>query len=171
MPFYEIIHNITLSTEKREALATGITNLHSKAFNAPSHFVDIKFSHTGTGSILSQSSPAVPSYFVAGKARPHPNIIFAHVREGSTRSNEHFAKLAEGIESIWYEVLGLSYQPSGHPSHTHPPQANVGETVAHSGAPNGEKAFDWSDEKRLEAVFIVPGLIARESGLAVPEAG
>ena len=68
-----------------------------------------------------------------------------------------------------YEVLGLSYQPSGHPSQTHPPQADVGETVPHSGAPNGEKAFDWSNEKRLGAVFIVPGLIARESGLAIPK--
>ncbi|KAE8443969.1 hypothetical protein EG329_001193 [Mollisiaceae sp. DMI_Dod_QoI] len=167
MPFYEIIHHINLTRQQRETLAREITTLHSKAFSAPSYFVNIKFSPSHNASILAPSSPVVPEYFIAGKARPHPNLIFAHVRSGASRSNDAFAKLAEDIENIWDEVVGLpSFQPSGHPAQTHPESHGMG-----GGQEGGEKGRDWSDERRLQAVYIVPGLVARESGLRIPEAG
>ncbi|KUJ23272.1 uncharacterized protein LY89DRAFT_777055 [Mollisia scopiformis] len=177
MPFYEIIHHTNLTHTQRETLASEITTLHSKTFSAPTHFVNIKFSPSHNASILAPSSPTVPDYFVAGRARTHPNLIFAHVRGGASRSNVAFAKLAEDIEKIWDDVVGLPmYHPSGRPAETHPTQASQGggdekEKEKEGGEKEKEKGINWNDERRLQAVFIVPGLIARESGLAIPEAG
>jgi phenylpyruvate tautomerase PptA (4-oxalocrotonate tautomerase family) len=171
MPFYEIIHHTKLTHKQRETLAEGITTLHSKTFSAPSHFVNIKFSSAHNASILAPSSPAVPEYFIAGQARTHPNIIFAHVRGGASRNNDVFKRLAEDIEKIWDDAVGLPlYKPSGHPAETHPPQAEGGEEEKWKqaqGAPQPE--INWNDERRLQAVFIVPGMIARESGFSIPD--
>jgi len=98
------------------------------------------------------------------------------VRGGASRSNDVFAKLAEEIEKIWDDVVGLPvYLASGHPAETHPPQASKGgdgkEKENEEGVGEKEKGVNWNDERSLQAVFIVPGLVARESGLAIPEAG
>lgn len=105
------------------------------------------------------------------------------MRGGASRSNDAFAKLAEDIENIWDEVVGLpSFQLSGHPAQTHPQSHGIGggqegeekgkekEGNDESGEV-GEKGRDWSDGRRLQAVYIVPGLVARESGLRIPDAG
>ncbi|KAH8684336.1 hypothetical protein BGZ60DRAFT_164463 [Tricladium varicosporioides] len=129
MPFYNIEHSIPLSPSQKSSLAKQITNLHSIKFNAPSLFVNIKFSP------LDSSSATLidPNFFVGGKPKAGLNYIWAHVRGGGGRSQEHFDKLAESVEEIWNDVTG--------------------------------------EKGTLQAVFIVPGIVARERGLRIPPAG
>jgi phenylpyruvate tautomerase PptA (4-oxalocrotonate tautomerase family) len=132
MPFYEITHSYPLTPTQRQLIAERITDLHSTTFNAPSLFVNINF------------SPITSSedYFYGGKRRPNTNRIFAHVRSGPSRSSKDFDRLAEDIDGIWDDVVGLKEGDS-----------RVG------------------NEKVLQCVFVVPGITAREEGFAIPPAG
>ncbi|KAK7430431.1 hypothetical protein QQZ08_002950 [Neonectria magnoliae] len=78
-------------------------------------------------------------YWYGGKRKANTNRIFGHVRSGSNRSQEAFAQLAEEIETIWSEVVGKT------PSDIGP-----------------------SNHRILQAVFIIPGITAREEGLTIP---
>ncbi|KAH6679161.1 hypothetical protein B0J14DRAFT_580185 [Halenospora varia] len=129
MPFYDIQHSTPLSPSQKSSLATQITQLHSTTFNTPSLFVNIKFSLPQSSS----TSSADPNFFVGGKPKTALNYIWAHVRGGGGRSQEHFDRLAESIEGIWDDVIG--------------------------------------EKGSLQAVFIVPGIVARERGLRIPPAG
>lgn len=122
MPFYEIQHSHTLTPNQRSSLATKITNLHATTFTVPSIFVNVRF------------SPVSPDedFFYGGRRRYDTNRVFAHVRSGKSRGKETFDGLAEGVEKIWHEVMGVK-------------------------GPG------------LSGVFVVPGLVAREVGLAIPE--
>jgi len=126
MPFYEIQHSLPLSFLQKAHLAKSITSLHSKTFNAPSLFVNIKFTDIKN-----------ESYFIGGQLRSDGNWIFAHVRSGRTRTVDVLATLAKEVEGLWYEALGKGDMKRG--------------------------------EGDLSAVFIVPGLVAREKGVAIPE--
>ncbi|KPM43798.1 hypothetical protein AK830_g2744 [Neonectria ditissima] len=81
-------------------------------------------------------------YWYGGKQKKNTNRIFAHVRSGSNRSDEAFAQLAKELEAIWDEVVGRKSSDIG---------------------PNNAKV--------LQAVFVIPGITAREEGLAIPPAG
>ncbi|CAI6071399.1 unnamed protein product [Clonostachys chloroleuca] len=131
MPFYEISHSYSLTPADREALANGITSLHCTTFNTPSLFVNILFSPIKD-----------EEYWYGGKRKTNSNRIFAHVRGGSNRSSESFAKLAKDLEAIWDNVVGKE-------------ESDVGP----------------GNLKILQAVFIIPGITAREEGLAIPQAG
>ncbi|KAE9379940.1 hypothetical protein N431DRAFT_458927 [Stipitochalara longipes BDJ] len=85
-------------------------------------------------------------YFIGGQLRTNANRIFVHVRSGRGRSSEVFGRLAREVEQLWYEVLGVQNS----------------ETIS--------KRWEVGNEE-LHAVFIVPGLVAREKGFAIPEAG
>ncbi|KAK7225224.1 hypothetical protein V2G26_013227 [Clonostachys chloroleuca] len=130
MPFYEISHSYSLTPADREALANGITSLHCTTFT-PSLFVNILFSPIKD-----------EEYWYGGKRKTNSNRIFAHVRGGSNRSSESFAKLAKDLEAIWDNVVGKE-------------ESDVGP----------------GNLKILQAVFIIPGITAREEGLAIPQAG
>jgi phenylpyruvate tautomerase PptA (4-oxalocrotonate tautomerase family) len=127
MPFYEIQHSTPLSPTQKHDLAQTTTRLHSTTFNAPSLFVNVKFTDVDN-----------EDYFIGGRKRDGANRIFVHVRGGGTRSHEAFAELAKEIEKLWYDMLGVKMD------------GNLGE-------------------KELYAVFIVPGIVAREKGFAIPE--
>lgn len=75
-----------------------------------------------------------------GKRKPNTNRILAHVRSGSNRSSENFAKLAEEVEAIWDDVSGRT-------------ESDIGP----------------GNPKILQAVFIVPGITARKEELAIPQ--
>ncbi|KAH7007210.1 hypothetical protein EDB80DRAFT_578018 [Ilyonectria destructans] len=131
MPFYDISHSYTFTPAQREALAERITTLHCTMFNAPSMFVNIRFAPIKD-----------EEYWYGRKRKPNTNRIFGHVRKGSNRSAEAFAKLAEEIEAIWDDVVGKT-------------ESDVGP----------------GNPKILQTVFIVPGITAREESLAIPPAG
>lgn len=138
MPYYEVQHTFTLSSEQRENLAAAITNLHTLTFNTPSLFVNIKFTFI-------VASNANCDFFIGGQARPNHNIVVAHVRSDDP-STAAFQALSKKIEELWDGTVGLGSR--------------------------GGDANGWGVQaKRLNAVFVVPGLVAREAGLAIPEAG
>jgi phenylpyruvate tautomerase PptA (4-oxalocrotonate tautomerase family) len=129
MPFYEISHTYPLTPADREALAKGITSLHCTTFNTPSLFVNILFSPIKG-----------EEYWYGGKRKTNSNRVFAHVRGGSSRTSESFAKLAKDLEAIWDNVVGKK-------------ESDVGP----------------GNLKILQAIFIIPGITAREEGLAIPQ--
>ncbi|KAF4629101.1 hypothetical protein G7Y89_g9048 [Cudoniella acicularis] len=104
MPFYHVQHSVSLDASQRQSLPTKITHLHSTTFNAPSLFVNIKFSPSPSGQDSNEEH-----YFIGGKlkASGQTNVIFAYVRGGGSRSQSAFDKLAEEVEKIWDEVTGL----------------------------------------------------------------
>lgn len=128
MPFYDISHSYAFTPAQREALAERITTLHCTMFNAPSMFVNIRFAPIKD-----------EEYWYGRKRKPNTNRIFGHVRNGSNRSAEAFAKLAEEIEAIWDDVVGRT-------------ESDVGP----------------GNPKILQTVFIVPGITTREESLAIP---
>ncbi|KAF7553398.1 hypothetical protein G7Z17_g3637 [Cylindrodendrum hubeiense] len=131
MPFYDISHTYAFTPVRREALAERITTLHCTMFNTPSLFVNIRFSPIKD-----------EEYWYGGKRKTNTNRIFAHVRGGSSRSPDDFAKLAKEIEAIWDDVVGRK-------------ESDIGP----------------GNPKILQAVFVVPGIVAREEGIAIPQAG
>ncbi|KAH6967961.1 hypothetical protein BKA56DRAFT_559939 [Ilyonectria sp. MPI-CAGE-AT-0026] len=131
MPFYDISHSYAFTPAQREALAERITTLHCTMFNTPSMFVNIRFAPIKD-----------EEYWYGRKCKPNTNRIFGHVRSGSNRSAEAFAKLAEEIEAIWDDVVGKT-------------ESDVGP----------------GNPKILQTVFIVPGITTREESLAIPPAG
>jgi phenylpyruvate tautomerase PptA (4-oxalocrotonate tautomerase family) len=133
MPFYEIQHAISLSSAQQQELASAITKLHANTFRAPSLFVNIKFTDSKN-----------ESYFIGGQKRSNANRIFVHLRSGRARSSQVLAKLAQEVERVWFETLGVS---------------------DYEGKVKGGEI----EEMELHAVFIVPGLVARERGFAIPE--
>ena len=122
MPFYHIQHTVHLNPAQRQELATTLTSLHSQTFNAPSLFVNIKF----TARIDSKAE----DFFVGGNRKDAINVIFAYVRGGGGRGQEVFDNLAKEMEACWNAVVG--------------------------------------NKDRLQGVFIVPGVVARERSLAIP---
>ncbi|KAK0110710.1 hypothetical protein ONS96_002309 [Cadophora gregata f. sp. sojae] len=132
MPFYDVQHSLPLTTSQRSSLAKELTTLHATSFNAPTIFVNVKFTPNSEDE----------GYFVGGEHRPSTNRIFVHVRSGKGRGDEAFAKLAADVEQVWNKVVGRG----------------TGDSVA-------------GNLKVLHAVFIVPGITAREQGFAIPLAG
>ncbi|KAG4442052.1 hypothetical protein IFR05_002446 [Cadophora sp. M221] len=132
MPFYDVQHSLPLTTSQRSSLAKDLTTLHATSFNAPTIFVNVKFTPNAQDE----------GYFVGGEHRPSTNRIFVHVRSGKGRGDEAFAKLAEDMEKVWDKVVG-----------------------------RGEGDSRVRNLKGLHAVFIVPGITAREQGFAIPLAG
>ncbi|KAL2068994.1 hypothetical protein VTL71DRAFT_15332 [Oculimacula yallundae] len=96
MPFYEIQHSLPLSPSQRTTLAQSITTLHATSFNAPTIFVNVKFTPNTTDE----------GYFIGGEHRPSTNRIFVHVRSGKGRGDEAFAKLAKDVEDVWDRAVG-----------------------------------------------------------------
>ncbi|CZT08116.1 hypothetical protein WAI453_002247 [Rhynchosporium graminicola] len=132
MPFYEVQHAFPLTASQRSSLAKDLTTLHATSFNAPTIFVNVKFT----------PNAADEGYFVGGEHQPTTNRIFVHVRSGKGRGDEAFAKLAKDVEDVWDRAVGRE----------------EGEAAA-------------GNSKVLHAVFILPGITAREQGMAIPLAG
>lgn len=103
MPFYEVQHSLPLSTSQRASLAKDLTTLHATSFNAPTIFVNVKFT----------PNPEDEGYFVGGEHRPTANRIFVHVRSGKGRGDEAFAKLAADVEDVWNRSVGRGEGDSG----------------------------------------------------------
>lgn len=86
----------------------------------------------------------IDKYFIGGHERSNVNRIFVHLRSGSSRSPEVLAKLAQDVERVWYETWGI---------------INYEQTMKRNEV----------GKKELQAVFIIPGLVAREKGVSIPK--
>jgi phenylpyruvate tautomerase PptA (4-oxalocrotonate tautomerase family) len=93
MPFYDVYHCIPLSPSQKSALAQKITHLHSRKFTTPSLFVNVAY-HDWSKEII----------YVGGKPRTF-NAVFARVRTGGNRKQEHFEEVCEEVTQAWDEVV------------------------------------------------------------------
>jgi phenylpyruvate tautomerase PptA (4-oxalocrotonate tautomerase family) len=95
MPLYQINHVTPLSSAEKQSLASKITEIHSKMFNAPSLFVNVWFNskHNDT------------DQFVAGKPCKSDSIT-VFVRTGALRPAADFNDLAKRLHDAWVGIVG-----------------------------------------------------------------
>jgi len=133
-----------MGLKQKQDLAERITKLHATAFTTPSLFVQVKFY---------QQDASSHNHFVGGQPREETtNRILGFVRSSAERRKEHFDMLAEQIENAWYVALGE--------------RADEGKQGKKNDTPQREK-----DAKELLSVGFVGGLVGREKGFVLPEAG
>lgn len=142
MPFYNVEHSYPLDLKQKNALAEKITYLHSRAFGAPSIFVQVKYFPVDASS---------DTHYVGGVIQHDAaNRIIAYVRSSSSRTQEQFDQLAEQIENAWYVVLGE--------------RAEDGE----ESKDKKESSAIEQAAKELLSIGFVPGLSGREKGFIIP---
>ncbi|KAM3424064.1 hypothetical protein BST61_g11385 [Cercospora zeina] len=94
MPLYEIRHTTPLTPQQHDALAQGLTTLHSIKFTTPKLFVNVLFTPFST----------VPYY--AGGTAKKGNHIIANVRTGPSRSKADWDALSREVVALWEDVVG-----------------------------------------------------------------
>lgn len=55
MPLYEFHHIISLTSTQRDALASGVTDIHSQKFSTPRLFVNVSFTDVSAQPYVSQA--------------------------------------------------------------------------------------------------------------------
>ncbi|KAF2208957.1 hypothetical protein CERZMDRAFT_100946 [Cercospora zeae-maydis SCOH1-5] len=101
MPLYEIRHTTPLSPSQHDALAQGLTTLHSTRFTTPKLFVNVLFTPFAN----------VP-YYAGGDAK-QSNHIIANVRTGPSRSQEDWDALSRDVVKLWEDVVGRAEPGEG----------------------------------------------------------
>ena len=131
MPFYEVLHALPLSEAQQDKLAEAITHIHTRLFTVPAGFVHVAFTNTD----------ARPMY-MAGKRR-RSNMIVANIRNGPSRTSEHFSQLCNQVGDAWKTTV----------------------------AGTAEK-YVQTEENKLRAVFVLGTIVAAwEGGFMAPNAG
>lgn len=94
MPLYEIRHTSDLSAKQQDALAQGITKIHSTKFTTPKLFVNVLF------------TPFADRVYFAGGLPKRGNHIIANVRVGPSRTKQDWDDLSNEVVALWEEVVG-----------------------------------------------------------------
>jgi len=150
MPSYNVEHSFPLTLQQKSDLAERITYLHSRTFTTPSMFVQVKYY---------QYDASAHNHFVGGKPKDETtNRIIGFVRSSAERKKEHFDKLAEQIENAWYIALGERTDDDE--------EGEQKDKKDKKETPQREKAA-----KELLSISFVGGLVGREKGFVIPEAG
>src|SRR5438034_11599497 len=95
MPWYDVEHAAALTQSQCDALAEKITALHTRTFMVPALLVNIQF-----------RDASQDNTYVAGK-RKLSNRIQANLRVGPGRPIQMYDDLAEQLEKVWYDVVGV----------------------------------------------------------------
>jgi len=191
MPYYEIQHSYPLETKQKRHLAEAITHLHSTTFVMPSMFgvcplplIHFRLRQLNTlpsnppltthAHTLTSPSPLVNisftpvdatenNYFVGGTARPNAcNRILGLVRQSPSRTKADLDKLAEKIESAWYDVVTGEVVQEGQGD-----KSQHGRDIGKRRGVDHETTRE-KDAKKLMFVMFHPLLAVRETGVAMP---
>ncbi|KAF2659153.1 hypothetical protein K491DRAFT_216495 [Lophiostoma macrostomum CBS 122681] len=143
MPHYAVHTSITLTNAQRQALATGLTDLHSSTFSAPPLFVNVTFH---------DSAPT----FVAGRAA-QTNYIHAFIRPRPLAAST-LSDLTNAVTELWDKtVLRPRYEADG--------TSGEAEGSAH---PRGSLLEPYA----LHNVFVMQTISGgAEQGFILPQAG
>ncbi|PPJ60705.1 hypothetical protein CBER1_03457 [Cercospora berteroae] len=94
MPLYEIRHTTPLNAGQEDALAQGITKIHSTKFTTPKLFVNVLF------------TPFADKTYYAGGVPVKANHIIANVRSGPSRTKADWDSLSREIIAMWDDIVG-----------------------------------------------------------------
>lgn len=95
-----IYHSCPISSSQSQALAEGITSLHSSLFSAPTSFVNISF-------LPSPSNTYVSSRLVA------TNFLHAHLRPRGPANASKLQTLVKTIMKLWAEHVAQDDKSEG----------------------------------------------------------
>ncbi|KAJ2976947.1 hypothetical protein NQ176_g4645 [Zarea fungicola] len=122
MPNYEVSASLALSEEQRDAIAELLTSTHSELNGIPSLFISVKFLDTkwtyiggkkvGVRAVGIAPSPDERQPMLTWTKTP-TNVIMGHFRQGSSRTEEQYAIMADRIVRGWNRIVGFNPDVDG----------------------------------------------------------
>lgn len=94
MPLYTFYHSVPLSAEQKQALATSVTESHSRIFTALTALVNVSFMDTSRGTT-----------YIAGELQGLPNTVEGKVRTGPGRTRAMFEQMCEELIAAWDKTV------------------------------------------------------------------
>ncbi|KAJ4300021.1 hypothetical protein N0V90_005270 [Kalmusia sp. IMI 367209] len=93
MPLYDIEHVIPLTEAQQEKLAKAFTSLHSKRFQTPSFFVNVRFTDASSQKV-----------YRGGVLRSYNRAVL-RTRASDKRSTEEYGQHCRDLISAWTEIV------------------------------------------------------------------
>ncbi|KAH8129502.1 hypothetical protein FP744_10000732 [Trichoderma asperellum] len=94
MPLYDVEYVTPLTPEQQEQLAIAFTDLHSKRFNTPRFFVNVRYTDVSNQVV-----------FRGGVQRKYNRVVI-RARAGSNRTNEAYLDHCKQITAEWERIIG-----------------------------------------------------------------
>ncbi|RFU82118.1 hypothetical protein TARUN_60 [Trichoderma arundinaceum] len=94
MPLYDVEHVTPLTPEQQELLAKALTTIHSKRFNTPRYFVNVRYTDVSTQVV-----------FRGGIPRKYNRLIL-RTRAGSNRSSDEYLEHCQDVVGKWENIVG-----------------------------------------------------------------
>ncbi len=93
MPLYDVEHVVALSPDQRAALAVALTDLHSRRFDTPRVFVNVRYTDSRSQPVFRGGRPAVY------------NRVVLRTRVGESRTKEVYDDHCRDIVRAWEEIV------------------------------------------------------------------
>lgn len=94
MPLYDVEYVTPLTLEQQEQLAIAFTDLHSKRFNTPRFFINVRYTDVSNQVVF------------RGGVRRKYNRMVIRTRAGSNRTNETYLDHCKQITTEWERIVG-----------------------------------------------------------------
>ena len=94
MPLYDIEYVCPLTPEQQEQLAIAFTELHSKRFNTPRFFINVRYTDASNQVVF------------RGGVRRKYNRIILRTRASNNRTNEGYIEHCKAIVAEWERIVG-----------------------------------------------------------------
>ncbi|KAM0464879.1 hypothetical protein ACHAPV_001870 [Trichoderma viride] len=94
MPLYDVEYVTPLTSEQQEQLAIAFTDLHSKRFNTPRFFINVRYTDVSNQVVF------------RGGVRRKYNRVIIRTRAGSNRTNETYLDHCKHITAEWERLVG-----------------------------------------------------------------
>ncbi|KAM0256106.1 hypothetical protein ACHAQJ_005193 [Trichoderma viride] len=94
MPLYDVEYVTPLTPQQQEQLANAFTTVHSKRFNTPRYFINVRYTDVSNQVV-----------FRGGILRKYNRLIL-RTRAGSNRSSEEYLQHCKDLVAEWEKVVG-----------------------------------------------------------------
>lgn len=94
MPLYDVEYVTPLTADQQRLLANVFTNVHSKRFNTPRYFINVRYTDVSEQVV-----------FRGGIQRKYNRLIL-RTRAGSNRSNELYLEHCKDLVAEWETIVG-----------------------------------------------------------------
>ncbi|UKZ74718.1 hypothetical protein TrVFT333_002388 [Trichoderma virens FT-333] len=94
MPLYDVEYVTPLTPRQQELLANAFTTVHSKRFNTPRYFVNVRYTDVSHQIVF------------RGGVRRKYNRLILRTRAGSNRSSEEYLEHCKDLVGEWEKIVG-----------------------------------------------------------------
>lgn len=94
MPLYDVEYVTPLTPLQQELLANAFTTVHSKRFNTPRYFINVRYTDVSNQVVF------------RGGIRRKYNRLILRTRAGSNRSSEEYLEHCKDLVKEWEKVVG-----------------------------------------------------------------